>query len=285
MNIDSIQINPAEMMLKHKPKYGLESKGINTKLLLSENKSIQKEHYNGSFTGINVAAVNDTAKNLSEFTHKSGGILDAITMLCDKHTVIAQNLVALFLTVGLRPLAIMSLPGKEKDKGDKIYASAHAIASGIIGFIFSSILMYPLGVAADKVRELTKQFQQGIKTVEKAIADGIQDPHKGLEEISAKAKKFYGVDNLIQLKDNKKFKRIAKTIALENGPRILGMAPDVFIFGVVKGILTIKLIKPILKYGFGIEKASKSKPEQLKPAGFKMLSRPDITQFAGDIKQ
>ena len=72
--------------------------------------------------------------------------------LCDEHTVIAQNLVALVLAAGFRPIAIMSLPGK-KDKDDKIYASGHSIASGLIGFGFSSIVMFPLGKAVKKTKE------------------------------------------------------------------------------------------------------------------------------------
>ena len=72
--------------------------------------------------------------------------------LCNDHTVIAQNLVALVLAAGFRPLAIMSLPGK-KDKDDKIYASGHSIASGIIGFGFANVVMYPLGKSAKEIYE------------------------------------------------------------------------------------------------------------------------------------
>ena len=36
------------------------------------------------------------------------------------------------------------------------------------------------------------------------------------------------------------------------------MAPDVFVFGIVKAMLTVALIPPILKYVFGIEKKAKA---------------------------
>ena len=37
------------------------------------------------------------------------------------------------------------------------------------------------------------------------------------------------------------------------------MAPDVFVFGILKAMLTVALIPPILKHVFGLEK---SKPAQ-----------------------
>ena len=67
------------------------------------------------------------------------------------------------------------------------------------------------------------------------------------------------------------------------------MAPDVFIFGIAKAALTIALIPPILKYGFGLEKGKK--PEQKQPAETAQnnnvpptIDKPDITKFAGGLK-
>jgi hypothetical protein len=140
-------INYHMMISQHKPKYGLEesrtsvdlcgnqSVGINTTI----NKN--KGYYNGSFTGKEKAAVSLSSRMLE-------GLIDA----CNNHTTIVQNLVALVLALGPRTLAILSLPGK-KNKEDKVYAAGHAWASGLIGFAFSTIVMYPLGEAAKKVRE------------------------------------------------------------------------------------------------------------------------------------
>ena len=44
---------------------------------------------------------------------------------------------------------------------------------------------------------------------------------------------------------------------LEKVSKALNMAPDVFVFGIVKAMLTVALIPPILKYVFGIEKKAK----------------------------
>lgn len=303
MNIDSIKINPTGHMPKHKQKYGLEGRDKCTNADLCEYRSIGK--YNGSFTGKNVAAVLN-----SRFTHADGGFVDTIAKLCDAHTVIAQNLVALVLAVGLRPLTIMSLPGKEKDKGDKIYASAHSIASGLIGFGFSCLVMYPLGQAYKKIAKEVDNLQKGAKYLEESTKVGFDQSKKEFKtfvdsakeffkvddlknikeskvykELCEHSKKFYGIDDLKNLKDSKVFTRLAKTLSKENGSRVLGMSPDVFVFGVVKAILTIKLIKPILKYGFGIEKSSHKQAQQpQEQTQVRMTGKPDIAKFVGGLK-
>lgn len=251
MNIDSIKNYPTGIMLKHKPKYGLES-NQNKSAELCEKKSVNRGYYSGSFTGINQQA----AVKVSET------MLDKINKLCDRHTVIAQNLVALVLAGVFRPIAIMSLPGK-KNKKDKQYASGHSIASGVIGFGFASVIMYPLGKAVSKIKE--------------SIKAASKNPTKYLTD---KSKEIYKVKDLKELANSRTFEKVT---------RILDMAPDVFIFGIAKAALTIALIPPILKYGFGLEKGKK--PEQKQPAETAQnnnvpptIDKPDITKFAGGLK-
>ena len=111
MNIDSIKNYPTTgLMLKPKSKHGLENREKSTSVEVCNREKVNRGYYSGSFTGLNGAAA-----KVSE------GALDEILTLCEKHTVIAQNLVALVLAAALRPLAIMSLPGK-KNKESKIFA-------------------------------------------------------------------------------------------------------------------------------------------------------------------
>jgi len=272
MNIDSIKIYPDvhRTKLKQKPEeenvleYKSKSAG------LCEEKKLNRGYLSDSLTRENnIGAVTfGSAANLPGKASKvvKDNLFDKILKLCDKHTVIAQNLVALVLAVGLRPIAIMALPGKkDEDIGDKIYASGHGIASGIIGFAFSSIVMYPLGQAADKAKKMLRQA----KTVDA----------KELPEETIKAlKKAFNVKNLSELEHSKAFKNVTK---------ILDMAPDVFVFGVAKAMLTIKLIKPIMKYVFGLEKKEK-KPADKQQSNTKFLAAAvqnlDITKFAGGLK-
>ena len=109
-------------------------------LCKNNNENVNRGYYSGSSVSFGAAAKLSTR------------ILDNLLDACNNHTTIVQNLVALVLALGPRPLAIMSLPGK-KNKEDKIYASGHSMASGLIGFGFASIIMYPLGIAAEKVKK------------------------------------------------------------------------------------------------------------------------------------
>ena len=263
MNIDSIKNYPAGTLAKQRHKGMLEYRQKSAGLC--ESKSVKNNNYNGSFTGLNVAAVAGSIN-----TEKSATMLDKILTLCDKHTVIAQNLVALFLAAGLRPLAIMSLPGQKKDKDDKIYASGHSIASGLIGFAFSSIVMYPLGRAVEKTKGAVKDANAAIELMK----DSSKLTKEQMEAIDS-LKKKYKLNNILDIENVKIFKKLKETYnvktlgdlehskAFKNVTKILDMAPDVFIFGVLKAMLTVALIPPILKYVFGIEK--KKAPQTPKP--------------------
>lgn len=288
MNIDSIKNYPTGILVKHKNMYGLENRQKSTSAELCDKKNVNRGYYSGSFTGLNGAAA-DASK----------GIFNKILLLCNNHTVIAQNLVALVLAAGLRPIAIMSLPGK-KDKDDKIYASGHSIASGLIGFGFSSIVMYPLGQAAQKSRNKIVEVANAIELLKENPERLTKDQLDNLDRI----KKKYNVQDLKALENHEFFKKmkevykvnnivdIAKSKAFKNVIKILDMAPDVFIFGILKAMLTIALIPPILKYGFGIEK-KKANPapatQENKPMNTQVtmptsMEKPEITKFAGGLK-
>ncbi|MBD5401758.1 hypothetical protein HDR58_02995 [bacterium] len=283
MNIDSIKNYSTGSMLKHKPKYGLENQQKSVELC---DKNLNRGYYGGSFTGINVAAA---AGSLPP--HKDGGALDKVLTLCDKHTVIAQNLVALVLAAGFRPIAIMSLPGK-KDKEDKIYASGHSIASGLIGFGFSSIVMYPLGEAVSKTKKKITDVARAIELSKKPVADLAKEELDKINNLKEK----YGVSDLKELENHPWFKKFKDTFsvkkledlesskAFENVVKTLNMAPDVFIFGVAKAMLTIALIPPILKYVFGIEKGKKKEVQQPNLTSQTMI-KPEMTKFAGGINK
>lgn len=301
-----------------------------------DDKKLNRGYYGGSFTGINMnrAAASISVADLkgavkSDFKENW---FDKMLKLCDKHTVIAQNLVALVLATVFRPAAIMSLPGK-KNKDDKIYASGHSIASGVIGFGFSSVVMYPLGQAVAKSKQdvaevaatptLQKymgkseneilQMLDSLKTEdEKAFKDAVKDLKrldklkekfdvKTLSELADKIKEKHNVKELADLENVKLFKKFKEIYKVENLTKLeqshafkmvtkfLDMAPDVFIFGLLKAMLTIALIPPILKYGFGVEKNKSSKPQpEQQPSSVQvsvqMMPKPEINKFAGGLK-
>lgn len=279
---------------------------------MCDKKNVNRGYYGGSFTGINI---NRAAAEVLSAGNKAGasvkdGWFEKILGLCDNHTVIAQNLVALVLAAGLRPLAIMSLPGK-KDKDDKIYASGHSIASGLIGFGFSSIVMYPLGKAASKAKQTIQDAATAITLCKDQVTEFTKDELKQiksakkrfnvehLDDLKEAIKTKYGVSELKDIENLKIFQKLKETYQVsdlnslehskifKNVSKFLEMAPDVFVFGIAKGMLTIALIPPILKYGFGVEKKKKVQPEQQvqnTQASAPIMPKPEMNKFAGGVK-
>lgn len=243
----------------------------------SANKNVNRGYNSGSSVSFGAAA------NVS----KGMRTLKNINLLCQEHKVIAQNLVALVLATVLRPAAIISLPGK-KNKDDKIYASGHSMASGLIGFCFSSIVMYPLGIAAKKYMKEAEE----IKNILQESIDKKEFKNFTKEEL-LKGKKFVGekfLEIFGEFKDGKLIKVNRKALEMTTG--ILEMAPDVFVFGVLKAMLTVALIPPILKYVFGVEKNKGQKPEVSKvettqnsaSVNAPILQKPNIAKFLGGVK-
>ena len=134
-------INYPVLSSQHRLKSVPDNSGVSHygELCKNNNENVNRGYYSGSSVSFGAAAKLSTR------------MLDNLLDACNTHTTIVQNLVALVLALGPRPLAIMSLPGK-KNKEDKIYASGHSMASGLIGFGFASVIMYPLGKAAEKVK-------------------------------------------------------------------------------------------------------------------------------------
>ncbi|MBP3847159.1 hypothetical protein J6I39_05355 [bacterium] len=315
-------INYPVLTNQHRLKSVPENSGVSLRGELCKNnyENVNRGYYSGSSVSFGSAA------------KLSSRMLDSLLDACNKHTTIVQNLVALVLALGPRPLAIMSLPGK-KDKEDKIYASGHSMASGLIGFGFASIIMYPLGIAADKVKKndvdsVLKKIDKSndVKLVTRRLAKLAKEANIPEEELTAEKilkgtkhlepdflkqfgafqekdgkltrltainsefdfGKFYKEYNIVNLTREKlkegtkyigknffdnfikydkkgKFLEFNKSADFDKVYKCLNMAPDVFVFGILKAMLTVALIPPILKYVFGLEKG-KSKQPPAQPA-------------------
>lgn len=174
-----------------------------------------------------------------------GKILD----YAEGHPISCNALFSLVLAGMLRPATILSLPGK-KDKEDKRNAAAHAVASGVIGFISATILMSPFDAAMKKVKA---------------------DPVKYLG-LGKKAESYLG---------SLKAKGLAKTQKFKNVETLMKMGPDIVI-GIPRSIITIALIPPILTYVFGMKKKSDaSKAVQKQPENTQQAKPVNNMQLAG----
>lgn len=184
--------------------------------------------------------------------YKSKGFHKVLEFAKDQQLVFGAAF-ALLLTCVLRPAAIVITPSK-KNKDDQKYASAHSIASGVIGFAISTILFLPIGNA--------------IKRFGKVHANFLKDYGDQLKQNS-------------YLKNEKNY-QIAKTF--------IDRAPDI-IAAVPKGILTVALIPAILKHVFGLEKkkANSDKNVTAQPVDFSLLNfksadKPLVQKVIGGAK-
>jgi len=226
---------------------------------LKERNNIDVRGYNagycGSFTGKSEAATSFLDKILK--SERFG----KFAKYAEEHNIAASALVALVLAGIMRPATIMALPGK-KDKEDKIYASGHAMASGIMGFAVSTAITSPFdesikkvfdkGFAGKKLQALDKKIKE---LTDKKAANTISEIEK----------------NTLKALQNKRnaMKTLAKNI------------PD-WIIAVPRAMLTIALIPPILKYVFGLEKKKKTKaPEQEQIKSQDFIEKPVFSAFKG----
>ena len=286
----NLDLTYSSLIRQNKPKYGLEhSHGHSESMCNSADKNVNRGYYSGSFTGREKAAAGFWFRTIDK-------LIDG----CNDHTVIVQNLVALGLAAGPRPLAILTLPGK-KNWEDKVMAACHAIASAVVGFVFASIVMYPLGEAAKRIYNPRKKtgdaviVQNKFKEITDRMLDNIL-PKLGITKEQylknpqiidqAKYEKFANefleglkVKDVDLLQDTKvigkkflklfgEFKegqlvKINNKLNIDRVIKALNMAPDTFVFGVLKAMLTIALIPPIMKYLFGM---GKEEPKQTAPS-------------------
>lgn len=155
---------------------------------------------------------------ISDKTQKVGEYFDA-------KPSVGQALAALFIAGGLRPITNIAMAGKD-DKEDSMYAASHAIASAVIGYAVTSLIMSPFDEA---FKQITKKAERHLKGKEKLL---------NISKIGPR--------------------RVETSPIWKNISQVCKMSLDTFILGVPKALLTIALIPPILKYVFGMEKKSKN---------------------------
>ena len=113
------------------------SKNVSNNLTVNNSDIIVKNPAEISFSGFS------NVKNPGFNVYKNGYIKKFLE-LADKNQILFSAGFALILTALLRPATIMALPSDKKNKDDKKYASAHSIASGVIGFAVSIVVSTPI---------------------------------------------------------------------------------------------------------------------------------------------
>ena len=128
----------------------------------------QQDTYEGnvSFKGKKeiIQKVIDNTKNTAGKEKKwydkilTSGVFDKLLDSMNQEVFI-QAAISFLICTFLRPLAIMAIPTK-KSKEDNIYASAHSISSGIIGYVFAVVIYSPIKKGLDKIRKNPEKYAQ-----------------------------------------------------------------------------------------------------------------------------
>lgn len=226
--------------------------------LCEKNKTGNNVTFSGGLTRTSEAAAN-CLKGGSE-----GGLFkkkwfDTFLRYADAHNIGCSALMALLLAGAVRPATIMALPGK-KDKDDKIYASGHSIASGVIGFGFSTLLTTPLDIAVKKIIEDAKEK---LPIPKEGIPKGADRSKYTKFNMGILNKKFLRLAELKKLAADAATEAEKKAIKQQINALELSMKNIAeWVIAVPRAMLTIALIPLVLKYVFGIQKKKKQAPVQ-----------------------
>ena len=211
--------------------------------------------FSGGLTGMSEAAANC----LNATSGKNGGLFkkkwfDSFLRYADAHNIGCSALMALLLAGIVRPATIMALPGK-KDKEDKIYASGHSIASGIIGFGFSTIITTPLDIAVKKIVEDAKGK---LPIPKEGIPKDANRSDYTKFNMGILNKKYLRLAELKKMAIDATTEAEKKAIKQQINALELSMKNIAeWVIAVPRAMLTIALIPLVLKYVFGIEKKKK----------------------------
>lgn len=219
--------------------------------------------------------------------------LDWLLKFAKDHNVAGSALMALFLAGALRPATIMALPGK-KDKEDKIYASGHSMASGLIGFGVSTLLTTPWD---NGVKRVMDNYKNHYETVLDNIKNGTNNEPVKLNYKFNILKNRY--DRLVDIAKEQATKATALEKKLlkkqvDDLGLIMKNVTD-WVIAIPRAMLTIALIPLILKYVFGLEKKKPVQEVQNKPEGIQdnvkeavksaaVFAQKSLSQFAGGNK-
>ncbi len=221
-----------------------------------------KNKFSGNFTGKSEVAASVIKKTVGDriFASKS---YNWLTGFAEDHNIAASAFIALILAGILRPATIMALPGK-KDKEDKIYASGHSMASGLIGFVASTIVTSPWDQGVKNIMDDYKTHYDKVIENIKAGVDANKDVPPLKHKFKLLDKKYGRIVELEKMVADKAAKIEKKAIRAQIEAMQLSMKNITeWVIAIPRSILTIALIPPILKYVFGLEKKkSEPKPQQ-----------------------
>ena len=173
-----------ENLLNHQPKHYTSFSGIkykrsntNANLLVSNlesnvNDEIKINNRNTATAGINPSGrlsfkgriPTPVAKTIGEKLAVNKGFNKLLDVL-SYNTLVAESLIALFLTAVARPASIYAIPTKDPvEKKKNNYQVAHSVATGLLGLATTFIVSEPISRAVKKVAKNPQDYTQNEAT-------------------------------------------------------------------------------------------------------------------------
>ena len=202
----SIELNSNRLNHRHLKRVGIKKRGAAEYYGSGYDAGMCKSiNVSGAvFKGVNCKNILNNQINTTTSNHISGRIsfkgdaaqvasskfVDAIVKnkyfkgFCDlaqKNSAVAEAVGALFITCGMRPLAIMAMPQEDVDKNRK--AASHSIASGVTGLVFAKIAYEPFSAAMKKIQDAIAQGHPEKYLGEKAnyvLKEGVERTKNGI---------------------------------------------------------------------------------------------------------
>ena len=258
-----MEIKPVNCEYTHKRRIKPDSGKAHPNSFVQYNAGLCQENNNRGYN-VNFSGGHESVGAAKTFMERimSTPAFKWLTGFAGAHNVAAAALVGLFLAGGLRPLITISLPGK-KDMEDKIYAAGHSMASGLIGFFFSTLVTTPIDSGTRYIFEDAKKIsredyhQLSVGELSKYIRKNNVTP----EEIASrmKSKDLSEAEILRHLKDeagnNLSFDEMAKYVKENKGE-----------------------IMPIRKFGDNFFKIVSSKTDQVNKLMHKLYFTTDTVE-------
>ncbi len=278
--------------------------------------SEQSKYRNSVCTSVdknnNYDKINTTIRNNSDgrASFKGGKVpfLHTAANFASANPLVAEAVFALFITCGLRPLAIMATAKTEEDKEKCSYQAAKSISSGVVGLVLTAVIGTVIAAAAGKSlktgsfkipedieQKSTETVQKGINalknTMEKLVQEGreteftrlvskliednkinlniIKDAGKGVETKFKESVAKLAPDNFEQIMDALKAQKV-----LNNYEKTAKNVIDKLfqpIFMPIRANITVALV-PVILGILGLNKKKAQSKPKIEENPYKVLS-------------
>ncbi len=183
--------------------------------------------------------INTTIRNNSDgrASFKGGKVpfLHTAANFASANPLVAEAVFALFITCGLRPLAIMATAKTDEDKEKCSYQAAKSISSGVVGLVLTAVIGTAIAAAAGKsLNAKSFKIPEEVKAnSQKAVKNGVEALKQTTEKLIQEGKETEFTTFVSKLIEDNKInlnvlKDAGKGAAAKFKEAVAKLAPDNF---------------------------------------------------------